>query len=286
MYDASSASTTPVNTAMKSAIGIDATPRRAIWVTTCGAQASTSEIALVAARVFAPMPVTNLEKGDADVTKSRASAREARQRATGVAFLEPLQGPISELAHSLTGHAEHLADLLERVLATAVEAEVQSQHSRVARRQRGQRLLDLVGEEVIHRLLLGVVAVRRGEAIDQRAIAVGIEWCVETHLGGVECRERLHHVDCEPGDVADLLGSRLAAQFLAQCLGGADDAREVGGAIEGHANGAAVTGECGKDRLAVPPHLIRDEIDDLVRSELSRRGHHAYASLADQDGGR
>src|SRR5690606_33459136 len=153
MYDASSASTTPVNTAMKSAIGIDATPRRAIWVTTCGAQASTSEIALVAARVFAPMPVTNLEKGDADVTKSRASAREARQRATGVAFLEPLQGPISELAHSLTGHAEHLADLLERVLATAVEAEVQSQHSRVARRQRGQRLLASLG--LLPRELLG-----------------------------------------------------------------------------------------------------------------------------------
>src|SRR5690606_1015281 len=186
MYDASSARTTPVNTAMNSAMGIDATPSRAIWVTTCGAQASTSDNARDATRVFTPMPATNLEKGDAVITNPRASARETRQRATGVAFLEPLEGAIAKLSHPLPCHTEHLADLLQRVLAAAVEPEVQSQHARVARRQRGERLLDLVGEKAIHRLLLGVVAVGRREAIDQRAIAVGVERCVEADLGGVE----------------------------------------------------------------------------------------------------
>ncbi len=77
-------------------------------------------------------------------------------------------------------------------------------------------LLDLLGEEVVHRPLFRVALLVRDEALDERAIALGIERRVEPHLGGVERGERLHHIEREPGDIGDLLGRGLAAQLLAE----------------------------------------------------------------------
>src|SRR5438034_3054127 len=81
---------------------------------------------------------------------------EAAEGATDVALAEALEGPVAKLAHPLAGDAEHRADLLECVLTAAFEPEVEPQDLRVARRQRAERLLDLIGEEAIHRLFLGI----------------------------------------------------------------------------------------------------------------------------------
>src|SRR2546430_3960787 len=62
--------------------------------------------------------------------------REARERLSHVSVPQPFQRPIAQLPHPLARHAEHAADLLERVLATAVQAEIQSQHLGVAPLQR------------------------------------------------------------------------------------------------------------------------------------------------------
>src|SRR2546430_7635711 len=70
--------------------------------------------------------------------------REARERLPHVSVPQPFQRPIAQLPHPLARHAEHAADLLARVLATAVQAGIQSQHLAVAPLQRAQRLLDLV----------------------------------------------------------------------------------------------------------------------------------------------
>ena len=64
------------------------------------------------------------------------SGREAAQRAADVAFAQALERAVAELANALARDAEHGADFLERVLASALEAEVEAQHLRVARRQR------------------------------------------------------------------------------------------------------------------------------------------------------
>ena len=56
-------------------------------------------------------------------------------------------------------------------------------------------LLDLLGEEAVHRLLFGVGLLVGDEALDERAIALGIERRVEPDVAGVERGERLHHVD-------------------------------------------------------------------------------------------
>src|SRR6476646_8092717 len=68
---------------------------------------------------------------------------------------------------TLARHTEHRADLLERVLPSALEAEVQAQHPRVARRERPERELDLVREEAVHRLFLGVRHLVGNEPLDE-----------------------------------------------------------------------------------------------------------------------
>src|SRR5256885_2084839 len=104
-----------------------------------------------------------------------ALCREARQRLAYLAAPQALQAPTPQLPHPLARYAEHAADLLERVLAAAVQAEIQAQHLGVAPLQRAQRLLDLVRQEAVHRLVFRVGEVFGDEPLDQRAIAVRIE---------------------------------------------------------------------------------------------------------------
>src|SRR5215208_1018678 len=207
---------------------------------------------------------------------------EAAERAAHVAFAKALERAVAELPDALARDAEHRADLLERVLAPALQAEVQPEHLRVARRERVERLLDLVGEEAVHRLLLGVGHLVGDEALDQRAIALRVHRRVEPHVAGVQRGERLDDVDRQPGELRQLLGARLPAKLLPQDLRRLDDAREVRGPVERHANRPTLARERREDRLTDPPHRVRDELDALVGVELPRRGEQADVPLADQ----
>src|SRR5437764_1024752 len=64
---------------------------------------------------------------------------EASQRATHVAFAQPLEGTVAQLADALARDAQHRSDLFQRMLASTFETEVETQHFRVARRQCAQR---------------------------------------------------------------------------------------------------------------------------------------------------
>src|SRR5881394_3679673 len=103
-----------------------------------------------------------------------ASGGKAAERAADVAFAKALEGAVAKLTDALARHAEHRADLLERVLASTFETEVETQNLRVARRQRAECLLDLIGEEAVHCFLLGVRHLVGDEALDERTIAFGI----------------------------------------------------------------------------------------------------------------
>src|SRR5688500_6794067 len=74
------------------------------------------------------------------VTRNRALilGGEAAQGPAHIAFAKALERAVAQLSHALAGHAEHRADLLERVLAPTFEAEVQAEHLRVTRRQRAE----------------------------------------------------------------------------------------------------------------------------------------------------
>src|SRR5258707_12928352 len=105
-----------------------------------------------------------------------------------IAIAKPLQRTIAQLPHALASHAEHSPDLFQRVLTSAVQTEVQPQHFGIAALQRVERLLDLVGQEAIHRLVFRVRQVLGDEALDERAITVGIR--SEERRVGKECRSR------------------------------------------------------------------------------------------------
>src|SRR5687768_18602025 len=77
--------------------------------------------------------------------------RKARQSPPYLALAETFECAVPELSDALPRYAEHRADFLERVFPPAVEAEVEAQHLRVARRERAQRPFDLVGKEPVHR---------------------------------------------------------------------------------------------------------------------------------------
>src|SRR5919107_6238157 len=158
--------------------------------------------------------------------------REAAQRPADVSLTEPLERPVTELPYPLARDAKHRADLLQRVLAPALQPEVEPEDLRVARWERRERLLDLVGEEAVHRLLLGVGHLVGDEPLDERAVALGVHRRVEAHVARVERGERLHDVDREPGELRQLLGARLAAELLAEDLRRLDDARQGGGGGE------------------------------------------------------
>src|ERR1019366_6348371 len=70
---------------------------------------------------------------------------EAAERPPHIALAQPLECAITQLAHAFARDAEHRADLLERVLASTLEPEVETQDLRVARRERAERLLDFIG---------------------------------------------------------------------------------------------------------------------------------------------
>src|SRR5437879_1322529 len=69
---------------------------------------------------------------------------------------------------------------------TARQPDIQPQRLSVTWLQRGQRGLDLVRQEAVHRLVFRVGEVLGDEALDQRPVAVGVERRVESHVPGVE----------------------------------------------------------------------------------------------------
>src|SRR5206468_3963200 len=156
--------------------------------------------------------------------------------------------------------------------APTVEAEVEAEHFRIARGKRGERALDLLAHEAIHVLVFRIRHLLGDEALDERAIAVGIERRVEANVAAVEGGERLHDLDGEAGELRGLFGHRLATELLPKNLGALDDARELGRAIERQAYGAALFRERGENGFVHPPDGIRDELDALIWIELSRGG--------------
>ena len=110
----------------------------------------------------------------------------------------------------------------------------------------------------------------------------GIHRRVEADVARVERGERLHDVDRQSGELRQLFRARLAIELLAEDLGRLDDAREVGGAVERNADRAPLARERREDRLADPPHGVRDELDALVGIELPGGGEQADVAFADE----
>src|SRR5207302_3847780 len=99
-----------------------------------------------------------------------------------------LECAVAELTHTLAGHAEHLADFIECVLAIGLEAEVETENFCIARREREQRPLHLVRLELLEELPFGSRSIFRREPFDQRAVGVLADRSIETNIGRVQRR--------------------------------------------------------------------------------------------------
>src|SRR6185369_10835940 len=71
-------------------------------------------------------------------------------------------------------------------------------------------------------------------------------------------------------------------QLLAENFRRLDDAREIGGAVERNADRAALARERREDRLADPPHRVRDELDALIGIELPGGSEQTDVAFTDQ----
>src|SRR5690606_8838836 len=207
---------------------------------------------------------------------------EALQRGAEIAFAQPLEGAVAQLAYALTRHTQHVADLFERVLASAVEAEVQPHDTRIARRQRVERAVDLLREQPLLYSLLRLLRLVGHEALDELAVVAVADRRIETDLGGVQRLERSNDFRRERGGGRNFLDARIAAELLLEPLPLAEDACEIARAIQRHAHRAALIGERGENRLADPPHRVLDELHALVDVELPRGSDQTDVAFLDQ----
>src|SRR3989442_360986 len=90
----------------------------------------------------------------------------------GLSFTQPDQRAVAQLADPLAGHPHHPADLFQRPALAILDPEIEPQHLGIARRQGGQRRLDVLSLAVGHGARIGAFLVRR-EALDP-LVAVAI----------------------------------------------------------------------------------------------------------------
>src|SRR6185312_15583934 len=94
--------------------------------------------------------------------------------------------------------------------------------------------------------------------------------------------ERLDDVNGETGEGREFFWRGFPPHFLPEDLARLDDAREVGRAVERHAHRPPLTREGREDRLADPPHRVRDELDALIGVELSGGREQADVAFTDE----
>src|SRR4051812_23712477 len=146
------------------------------------------------------------------------SRGEGLQGCTLVAFAQPAQRPVAELADPLARHPQHVADLLERVLALALEAEVQPEHLGVARVERLQRLAHRLREQPVLHLELWLGGLLGDEPLDQLRVLAVADRRVETDLGGVQRLQRLDQLGRQVRRLGQLVRGRVAPQLLLEAL--------------------------------------------------------------------
>ena len=83
------------------------------------------------------------------------SAQERLEFVAVRGMAEPFQRLLPHLANPLPRHAEDLSDLLERLGAIPVQAVVELEDLRLPVRQRGEGIVDRLGEDALPQIFLG-----------------------------------------------------------------------------------------------------------------------------------
>src|SRR5690606_22469631 len=216
------------------------------------------------------------------VEPSEGSRRERGQRLPFLPFTQALECTVPELANSLSRHAENVADLLERVLAAAIQPEVEPQHLGIARLQRLECAPDSLREQVLLHFLLGEDRLFGDEPVHQLRILRVTDRCVQPDLGSIQRLQALHDLWREAGCLRQLLRRGITPQLLLQPLSFTEDLREIRSSVERHTYGASLVGQRRENGLANPPDRVGNELDPLLGVELSRSSDQPDVPLLDQ----
>src|SRR6185503_4990169 len=199
-----------------------------------------------------------------------------------VSLAEAGEGAVAELTDPLAGNTHHAADLLERPAVAIVQPEVEPENLRIARRQGRQSRLDVMSLAVGDGRTVRALLVKRGEALDPLARISIPGGMVETDCLGVEGAQTANRLHREARGASQFLGSRHAPQPVLQQSRRTAQSTQVGGAVERHPDRTAMARNGSLDRLANPPHGVRDKLHPPVRIKLPGGGHQTEVPLADQ----
>ncbi len=210
------------------------------------------------------------------------SGYEILEPLAGFAFAQPLERPVAELTDPLASDSHHPADLLEGPAVAVLESKIEPEHLGIARRQRGQRRLDVLGLAVGQGRAVGALLVDGGKALHPLVAVAVPGGVIEPHRLRVESRQAPYRLGGQAGGPRELLGGGHPPETLLEERRGPSESAQVGRPVEGHPHGTAMARDRGLDRLADPPHCVRDELDPAIGVELSGRGHEAKVAFADQ----
>src|SRR6266404_4102467 len=202
-----------------------------------------------------------------------ASAPEARERRTVRRLTQLLECPLADLSDSLAGDAHQRADLLERHRIGALfEAVIKVKDLPLARCEvLPENAVDELPHQMEVRHVLDLGAVHSGETLTQRAgLAIRpIDRSVERDLRRRHLLGGTHRVGGLFEQTADLVVGGIAFQHLGEnglCPGKLDQLRIL---IERNSNAPCLLSQRLENRLANPPHSIRNKLQDRKSTRLN-----------------
>src|SRR5580700_2133686 len=184
-----------------------------------------------------------------------------------------------QLADPLPGQSQRLADLIERVRVAVIETEPHRHDRGLARRQRIQRVPQLVGHQLAVNQLAGL---RRVDVLDQVAdagLAVLADRRVEADRLPAGAQQLLDLVRRPVQLDGQLLRGWLPAQALVHVALDPGQLAEHLEHVHRQPDGPGRVGEAALDGLPDPPHRVRRELVALGVVELLDRPDQAQVAF-------
>ena len=145
-----------------------------------------------------------------------------------------------------------------------------------------QRLTQRLLGEDLGGPLVGGLGPLVGDELPELGLLLVTHRLLQRHRSLSGALDRLHLIGLDPGDLRDLLGGRLAAQFGDQLALGATDLVELLDDVHGDADRPGLVRQRAGDGLADPPGGIGGELEALPVVELLRGADQAERALLDQ----
>src|SRR5665213_1448474 len=187
-----------------------------------------------------------------------------------------------DLPDAFACYVELLADLFERVLAFAADAEAEPDHLFLFGRQgledTGSLVPDIGLDDRVDRRPDPAIL----DQIAQSRFAVATDRRFERHRVARDGLELLDLLDRDIHAAADLFVGGSAAHFLLKLTGRAKELVHALVHVDRDADGAGLIGDGASDRLANPPGRIRRKLVAAAVLELVGRAHEADIAFLDQ----